>query len=149
MNKHAGALTTAIAATLEQIVSYETEVSVDDNEPTFKAFAEFIPDLLPALQNARQQTGGVNIAPFNTYLHVPFGGLTMAGLVLALLLRRRLKLSPETTALCLAILLALAANAAICGIFSHAVDRYQSRLVLLAPFALAILFAQRWRPVKA
>ncbi len=83
-------------------------------------------------------------------LYVPVAGLAIGGLVIGLIGRRRLKLSPEATALCLTILLALAANAAICGIFSHPVDRYQSRLVLLAPFAMAALFAQRWRsPVKA
>jgi hypothetical protein len=47
-------------------------------------------------------------------------------------------------------LLALLANAAICGIFSHPVDRYQSRLVLLAPFVVAVLAAQRFKlPAKA
>ena len=64
-------------------------------------------------------------------------------MALALIARRRLKIAPELAALCLTILLALAANAAICGIFSHPVDRYQSRLVPLAPFAVALLIARR------
>ena len=42
-------------------------------------------------------------------------------------------------------MLALATNAAICGIFSHPVDRYQSRLVPLAPLAIALLIAGRRR----
>ncbi|MDP1907080.1 MAG: hypothetical protein Q8K85_02175, partial [Hyphomicrobium sp.] len=143
-------LSTAITATLEQFVSFETEVSVDDNEPVFRTFAKLVPGLLPALKSARQQDGRLNIATLNHYLYVPVAGLAIGGLVLALILRRRLKLAPEAVALCFAILLALAANAAICGIFSHPVDRYQSRLVLLAPFAMAILVAQRFRPpVKA
>jgi hypothetical protein len=143
-------LTTAVVATLEQFVSFETEVSIDDNEPTFLTFAELIPDLMPALMDARQQDGRLDVAPLNSILYVPVAGLAIGGLVIGLIGRRRLKLSPEATALCLTILLALAANAAICGIFSHPVDRYQSRLVLLAPFAMAVLFAQRWRsPVKA
>jgi hypothetical protein len=45
--------------------------------------------------------------------------------------------------------LALATNAAICGVFSHPVDRYQSRLVLLAPLAMALLIAQRRRADQA
>jgi hypothetical protein len=143
-------LTAAITATLEQFVSFETEVSVDDNEPVFRTFAILVPDLLPALKSARQQDGRLKIATLNHYLYVPVAGLAIGGLVLALLARRRLKLAPEAVALCFTILLALAANAAICGIFSHPVDRYQSRLVLLAPFAMAILVAQRFRPaVKA
>lgn len=142
-------LTTAIVATLEQFVSFATEVSIDDNEPVFRSFAELVPDLVPSLMSARQQTGRLNVAPLN-YLYVPFAGLAIAGLAAALIFRRRLNLTPEAAALCVTILLALAANAAICGIFSHPVDRYQSRLVLLAPFAVAILIAQRVRPpVKA
>jgi len=41
-------------------------------------------------------------------------------------------------------LLALAANAAICGVFAHPADRYQSRLVLLAPLAVTFLIVD-WR----
>jgi hypothetical protein len=143
-------ITTAIIATLEQLVSFETEVSIDDNEPTFLTFAELVPDLMPALMDARQQDDLLDVRMLNYTLYVPVAGLGIGGLVIALIMRRRLKLSPEATALCFAILLALAVNAAICGIFSHPVDRYQSRLVLLAPFALALLVAQRWHPpVKA
>ncbi len=143
-------LATAIVATLEQFVSFETEISIDDNEPTFLTFAELVPGLMPALMDARQQDGRLDVGPLNYTLYVPVAGLAIAGLVIALIGRRRLKLSPQATALCFTILLALAANAAICGIFSHPVDRYQSRLVLLAPFAVALLVAQRWPPpVKA
>ena len=140
-------LTAAVVATLGQIVSFQTEVSIDDNEPTFQTFADLLPDLVPPMMSARQQSGGIEIEPFNDLLYVPVGALAMAGIVAAWLLRRRLALAPETAALCFTILLALLANAAICGIFSHPVDRYQSRLVLLAPFAVAILVAQRSRPL--
>jgi hypothetical protein len=91
---------------------------------------------------ARQQTDHFNVAPLN-FLHVPLAGLSIAGLVLALLACRRFNVAPELAALCLTILLALAANAAICGIFSHPVDRYQSRLAPLAPLAMALLIARR------
>lgn len=135
-------LTTAIVATLGQIASFETEVSIDDNEPTFQAFGQLIPDMVPALMNARQQNKQPNVAPLNKYLYVPVGALAMAAVAAALIFRRRLKLAPETEALCFTLLLMLAVNAAICGIFSHPVDRYQSRLVLLAPFVVAIVAAQ-------
>ncbi|MDO9412262.1 MAG: hypothetical protein Q7T81_06775 [Pseudolabrys sp.] len=139
-------LTTAIAATFGQLFSFQTEVSLDDNEPTFQAFNQLLPDLLPALMSARQQNDQPDVVPLNTYLYVPVGALTTIALIGALLLRRRLNLTPEAAALCFTLLLALSANAAICGIFSHPVDRYQSRLVLLAPFVVALLVAQRWRP---
>lgn len=135
-------LTSAIKATLAQFVSFATEVSVDDNDPTFSSFGEYIPWLVPQLFNARQQAERFDVGPLNR-LHVPVAAFAVAGIVLALLLRRRFDIAPQAAALCLVIVLALAANAAICGVFSHPVDRYQSRLVLLAPFAFAILLAQR------
>ncbi|HZL32331.1 MAG TPA: hypothetical protein VFC54_14895 [Pseudolabrys sp.] len=136
-------ITSAVKATLAQFASFATEISLDDNEPTFNSFREFIPQFLPALMSARQQAERFDVAPLN-WLYVPVAGFAVAGLVLALAFRRRLRVAPQPAALCLIILLALAGNAAICGVFSHPVDRYQSRLVLLAPFAVAILLARRW-----
>lgn len=135
---------TAISATLSQFVSFKTEISMYDNEPTIATFGDRFPALYPRFMKARQQDAKFNIAPLN-WLHVPFAALCIGGIGAALLWRRRLAVAPELAALCLTILLALAANAAICGIFSHPVDRYQSRLVPLAPFAVALLIAQRRR----
>lgn len=134
---------TAMAATVKQFVTFKTEVSVWDNAPAIGTFADHVPQLLPRLMAARQQSENFSMAAPNR-LHVPFAGLAIIGMVAALVFRRRLKLTPELTALCLTVLLALAVNAAISGIFSHPVDRYQSRLVLLAPFVLALLAARRW-----
>ena len=135
---------TAVAAAVKQFFTFQTEVGVDDNAPTIFMFGEHFPQLFAAFMRARQQAERFNVAPLND-LHVPVAALGVAGIALALLARRRLKVAPQAAALCLVILLALAANAAICGIFSHPVDRYQSRLVLLAPFAVALLIAQRRR----
>jgi hypothetical protein len=135
---------TAVADTLSQFVSFRTEVSMHDNEPTIATFGDRFPALYPRFMKARQQDDKFNIAPLN-WLHVPLAAIAIAGIGAALLWRRRLGVTPELAALCLTILLALAANAAICGIFSHPVDRYQSRLVPLAPLAMALLIAQRRR----
>ena len=135
---------TAITETLTQFVTFKTEVSMWDNGPTLDAFADHVPQLMPQVTSARQQNGQVSAAPLNL-LHVPFAALAIGGLGVALVWRRRFEVAPELTALCLTIMLALAANAAICGIFSHPVDRYQSRLVPLAPFAIALLIARRRR----
>jgi peptidoglycan/LPS O-acetylase OafA/YrhL len=105
-------------------------------------FGEHFPRLFAQFMRARQQADRFDVAPLN-YLHVPVAALAIAGIAGALIFRRRLNIAPEAAALCLTILLALAANAAICGIFAHPVDRYQSRLVLLAPLAVALLIAQR------
>jgi hypothetical protein len=135
---------TATIAVLTQLISFQTEVGVDDNLPTIRMIGDHFPQLFEALMDARQQAERFNVAPLN-YLHVPVAALAIAGLGLALVFHRRWKIAPEAAALCLVILLALTANAVICGVFSHAVDRYQSRLVLLAPLAVALLIAQRWR----
>jgi hypothetical protein len=41
--------------------------------------------------------------------------------------------------------MSLVINAAICALFSHPVDRYQSRLTPLALFALTLLAIEAWR----
>jgi hypothetical protein len=138
---------TAVKATLQQFIKFGTELSIHDNAPTFWSFGEHIPQLLPALMSARQQAERFNVKPLNM-LHIPVAFVAIAGLFLALAMRRRWTLAPQAAALCLAVLLALAANAAICGVFSHPVDRYQGRLVLLAPFAIAVLLARRFAGVK-
>jgi hypothetical protein len=135
-------LLTAVAATFQQFISFATEVSVDDNEPTVWTFKDHIPQWLPALMAGRQQSQRFDVGPLNL-IHLPAAALATAGLCLAVPFHRRLGIAPPASALCLVILLALLANAAICGVFSHPVDRYQSRLALLAPFAMAILIARR------
>lgn len=134
--------TTAIQAAVAQFLSFQTEVGIDDNGPTRWAFEEFLPKLYPTLLAARQQAEPFDVEPLN-WLHVPVGYVSIALMVLAMIFRRRLGLSERSFALCLILLAALAANAVICGVFSHPVDRYQSRLVLLAPFVVAIVAARR------
>jgi len=134
--------TTAFHAAIGQFFSFQTEVGIDDNGPTRWAFEEFLPRLYPILLAARQQAEPFDVEPLNV-LHLPVAYLSLALMVLAMIVRRRLGLSDRTYALCLMLLAALAANAVICGVFSHPVDRYQSRLVLLVPFVVAIIAARR------
>ena len=135
---------TAVVAAVTQFITFQTEVGVEDNAPTVYMFGDHFPQLFTQFMRARQQAKGFDVGPLN-YLHMPVATLSVAGLGIALLFRHRLKVAPEAAALCLVILLALAANATICGVFSHPVDRYQSRVVLLAPFAMMLLIAQRRR----
>jgi hypothetical protein len=134
----------AITAAAEQFVSFATAISVNDNDPTLDSIRDHTPQLLPAFMQARQQAEPFDIAALNV-LHIPVAALAIVGLAAALLWRRRFGLAPETAALCATVLAALAVNAAVCGVFSHPVDRYQSRLVVLAPLALAVVFANRRR----
>jgi hypothetical protein len=140
--------TTAVTAAIRQFFTLKTELSIENNGPTIEMFKEHFPQLQASFMSARQQEKLFDVAPLNL-LHVPVAALAIGGLGVALLWRRRFAVAPELAALCLTIMLALAANAAICGIFSHPVDRYQSRLVPLAPLAIALLIARRralWSP---
>ncbi|MFN3658905.1 MAG: hypothetical protein ACK4UO_16780 [Pseudolabrys sp.] len=130
----------ALKATTEQFLRFATEVSLDDNEPTLATFAEFTPQYMNRVAAAPQQQGHIDVQALNL-VHLPVAALGIAGIVAALVFRRGL--APEALALCLTVLLALVLNAAICGIFSHPVDRYQSRLVPLAPLALGLVIAAR------
>lgn len=130
----------ALRATLQQLGKFATEVTSANNQPTIAMFKEHTPALFPQFMRARQQAAPFDIAPINS-LHVPVAALAFVGLGAALLMRRRLGLPDELAALAVTVFLALAANAAICGAFSHAVDRYQSRLAWLAVLAAAMIAA--------
>jgi len=132
----------ALGDTAQQFLSYQTEVSLTDNEPTIEVLHARVPQLFMQFMSARQQGDPIQVATLNI-LHVPTATLGLVGLIFILLARQRLRLDPPMTAFCLTVLLALVVNAAICGVFSHPVDRYQSRLVPLAPFAVALLIARR------
>jgi hypothetical protein len=89
-------------------------------------------------------TGRLDVTPLN-FIHIPAGALAILGLAGLLVFRRRLDLPPQAVALAATVLLALLVNAAVCGVFSHAAERYQSRLIPLAPLALMTLLVARRR----
>ena len=139
-----GHLITAIRATLDQLLSFKTDVSVNPgyNAPALQQLGELTPGLMPRLLAARQQARPFDLDALNM-LHVPFAALACAGLIAVALFGRRLNVAPRTLALNFSLLTALIFNAAICGVFSNPVDRYQSRLIWLAPLALAIAVLDR------
>jgi len=137
-------ITTAVQESVAQSLSFRTEVDLDDNWPTIYTFASQTPWLMPQFMRARQQHDAIDVAMLN-WLHVPVAALAMLGTAGALVFRRALRLTPATSAFCSTVLLSLVLNAAICGVFSHSVDRYQSRLMPLALLALAILVFDRQR----
>lgn len=130
----------ALAATTAQLFKFKTEVNGADNAPAIAMFKAHTPDLFPRFMRARQQAGDFDVAPLNV-IHVPVAAFAMICVGAALPLRRRLGLPPAFAGLATTVALALCANAVICGVFSHAVDRYESRLVWLAVFATAMIAA--------
>jgi hypothetical protein len=143
-------LKNAIRAVLWQLVLFKSDVTTNPwhNMPTVWVFERLTPQLLPDFHAARQQAEPFDLGPLNI-LHVPFAALAMAGIVAVLILRRRLQIPPPDAALCVTVLAALFINAAISGVFSHAVDRYQNRLVPLAPLALIVVGLRRWKADEA
>jgi hypothetical protein len=138
-------LLSAAYGTLKQFVTFKTEVAPPaHNAPAIGSIKEHAPQWYPALMDARQQRAPVNAAILNA-VHWPVAAASLIALAVLLAFRRRFGVTPPATALIATVLLALAANAAICGIFSHPVDRYQSRLILLAPFAVAVVWCSRRR----
>ncbi|MFI4987635.1 MAG: hypothetical protein ACHQF3_09345, partial [Alphaproteobacteria bacterium] len=69
------------------------------------------------------------------YVPVAYASLAAAALLLAWCWRRRAREPAELLAV---VLLGLALNAAICGVFSTSVNRYQSRVIWLASLAVVV-----------
>lgn len=107
----------------------------------FQDFHKFIPDQLPAYSEARQQKGRLHFGIINV-VHVPVAVavllLLFAGFGWAVHTRQR-------NAACMLgfVLVALIGNAMVCGIFSNPHARYQSRLMWVPAFALALLAVDR------
>lgn len=110
------------------------------NAPEFR---RVIPEQMGSYLRARQQKGDLPFLALNV-IHVPVAILSLAAL--AFVLRRALRRRRWNDAVLAAfVLLALLGNAVICGVFSGPHFRYQSRLVWIAPFVLAM----RWRGLSA
>lgn len=132
----------AVTASLKQLASFKTEVSVRDNGPTDWTIREYAPQLFQTYKESRQSATPFDISAVN-YLHVPVGAAALLALLALPLLRRKLQSAPDVVALCMTVLFALAINAVICGVFSQPVPRYQSRLMPLALLTVLIAVAPR------
>jgi hypothetical protein len=108
----------------------------------------YAPSALAPYLAARQRAQSWNFTSVNI-IHAPVAWIAIAILPFIAFAAGRQKSHP-VSALALIVLVTLAGNAAICGIFSIPHDRYQSRLVWLAPFtallAVATLSASARRP---
>jgi len=128
----------AAKAALDQFVSFATgDEIVSWTWHTHSALEQFAPQTYPAFRAARQQQAPIDFSIMNT-IHVPAAWLAIAGLPLILLAATRRRVPLRAAALAVTVLLALVGNAIICGALSNPHDRYQSRLVPLAPLAVAI-----------
>jgi hypothetical protein len=132
---------------VEQLLMMKTEVSTnhDYNAPALGALAELVPQIVPRLNAARQQAAPFEMAEINI-VHVGVAAVSIMALIVIVVFARRLRVPPPAMTLAAVVLIALLGNAVICAIFSNPVDRYQSRLVWLAPLALAVAVLARLKP---
>jgi hypothetical protein len=130
-------VSTALRSTLEQLVTLDTGEGLHpyDNWHVEFVLTRYAPHALARYRASAQYRDQFDFTMINR-AHVPIALLAVAALpVLLIILRRR---GRPVAALVLVVLIALIANAAICGIFSGPSFRYQSRLVPLAVLAVII-----------
>jgi lipoprotein signal peptidase len=96
---------------------------------------------MPAYVWARQQQGKVHFGVVNA-IHVPVAILAQIALIVLLVLSVRRRRWNAAILLGF-IMVALLGNAFICGALSNPHDRYQSRLIWLPFFAVALLGTER------
>jgi hypothetical protein len=102
-----------------------------------REFKIALPQQLKAYDHAYQQEGDIWFLPINL-VHVPVAILSLAGLYLLLREARRAR-DWRRGLLPAFVLLALLGNAFVCGVFSGPHGRYQSRLMWLPTFAIALV----------
>ncbi len=139
---------TALVATAKQFVAVHTgEGVLTTIWHSYRIVERYTPQLAPAMHAARQQHDGIDFAVLNR-LHYPLAMLAMALLPLVALAGWRGKVARELGELAATVMLALLANALVCGALSNPHDRYGARMVWLAGFALVVAFARYQRSVR-
>jgi hypothetical protein len=131
-------LAAALAAAARQFVTLKTGDGIrsQDNHHALSVFRRLAPNVVDRFGASRQQHDWFDFTILNA-IQVPLALVCIALLPL-LVLAPRDHVSRSTAALALTVLVALIANAAICGVFSNPSDRYQNRLAWLAPFAVMV-----------
>lgn len=140
-------LKTTISATAEQLVSVRTgEGVVNWIWHTYFIVKDWAPQLQPTMWAAKQQKGEISFTAINA-VHYPVALIAMALLPFIVFAGWTGRLPREFGDLALVCILALLANAFVCGGLANPHDRYGARIVWLAVFtaglALVRLYEQR------
>jgi len=129
---------TALGATARQLVAVATgEGIVTTIWHTYGIIERYTPSVVPAMQGARQQHSEIGFAAIND-IHVPVARTAMALLPALIFLGWWSAEFTDLACLAATIALALLGNAAVCGVISNPHDRYGSRIVWIAAFAVAL-----------
>jgi hypothetical protein len=118
------------------------------SEHTRATLSRYAPALIPSFDAARQQTNDIDVSGWSDWVVAPVSVAAPFALPLfaVLLWRRRLRREAMLPAL---LFLGLLGNAAVCGAVASPNDRYQARLVWLAPLALGLTGRALVQRVKA
>lgn len=128
----------ALAAAAKQLVAVGTgEGIVTAMWHTDWALSHFTPSVTPAMQAAWQQQRDIDFTAVNA-IDKPVAWFAMALIPLLIWLGLRSPAFADLGWLSITIALALFANAAVCGVISNPHDRYGSRMVWIAAFAVAL-----------
>ena len=140
---------TALAATASQLGLVATGHGINDQIwHTYGIIKRFIPGEVPAMQNARQQQGGLHFDLSNR-VHVPIalGSMLLALVLLATALARGRFDDPARLAATVTV--ALLANGFVCGALSGPHDRYGARIAWIATLTAAIAILQALKSYAA
>ncbi len=139
---------TALQATAEQLVMVKTgDQLADHHDDTINVFSNLLPPhVARAFNAARQQQGGLTqpMVDAVSRVHVPVAHLSLFGLLLVVGWGLRSG-RHDLAAAALFMLFALLGNAFICGALSNPHDRYQSRMVWLAPLVVGMATVCWWQ----
>jgi len=128
----------AITSTAKQLVMVGSGYGVNDQLPhTHGIIERYIPFQVPAMRAARQQLGEFDFRPLNR-LHVPIALLSMMITFAIIVWSLAFGGIDDVAMLATSVLLAILANAFICGALSGPHDRYGARIVWLATFTVAV-----------
>lgn len=134
-------LEVAARLTMQQLAGFSTgDGTVDIEWLIGEALGRYYPADATRYKASRQRKG-IDFAPVNA-LQVPALALFQFLLPVALVVAWRRRRG-EAAVFLVILVLAFLGNALVCGALSNPNDRYQSRLVWLAPFGLAIALARR------
>ena len=140
-------LTSTIEATAAQLVAVRSgEGVVNWIWHTYFIVKDWAPQLQPAMWAARQQKGEISFTAINA-VHYPVALISMAFLPVILIMGWTGRLPRAFGDLAFVCILALLANAFVCGGLANPHDRYGARVVWLAVFtaglALLRIYEQR------
>jgi hypothetical protein len=140
-------LWTTLRSTAQQMVKVATgDALYESHSDTRGIIYKFLPGIAPPFFEARQQHGQVTQELFArlNLMHIPVALLSVLGLLPMVLWSWRND-RRDLAALALFVFFALLGNAFICGALSNPHDRYQSRLVWLAPLVVGMVLAASWK----